>query len=495
MNNANSVGALRRQLRWVILASVASAAFACALPAKNFFEKEVAPFGVNVTSLDGQNQVDPRQPIVLDAVGMGTKISKVELIDSTGKVIAEASNQTHVSFDQPLAFGTQYTLKITSERDWAKQTESRELKFSTVAVPKLEGATKRMVGPDSTVALRFDQPVGEIQVKSDLKLDAKLSEDHKEVRLVASDYGLDKTYPVELGLKSTNGIELPPVAMELFTAPPMTVESNMKGQSNLGTALPLILNFSEALGDRAEAEKNIQVVTDDGKAVEGRWEHQGQKTLRFIPKSGWPASSTIHVKAEPVSVLSVRGGGLNKPMDFSFTTGTDRHLYVYLDTQTLLVVENGQVVKTFKVSTGKPKTPTVQGNFYIYDRYRHKTMRSDVPKGQKGYYEVEDVPYTQFFHRDYAFHGAFWHNAFGHTASHGCVNMSTKDHNSRWPHASEDAGWLYQWASLGVPVTVTAKPNGEFPTATAKSENKEPVVELNKDITAEPSNTSATSSQ
>jgi len=40
-------------------------------------------------------------------------------------------------------------------------------------------------------------------------------------------------------------------------------------------------------------------------------------------------------------------------------------------------------------------------------------MRSDVGRGQRGFYEVEDVPYTQFFHKDYAFHGAFWHNNFG----------------------------------------------------------------------------------
>ncbi len=140
-----------------------------------------------------------------------------------------------------------------------------------------------------------------------------------------------------------------------------------------------------------------------------------------------------------------------------FSTGTDRKLFVYLDSQRVDAVENGKVVRTFKVSTGKSKTPTVTGTFYIYDRYRHKTMRSDVGKGQRGFYEVEDVPYTQFFHKDYAFHGAFWHNNFGHPASHGCVNMATKDQNKRWPNVSEDAGWLYRWAALGLPVTVTHK--------------------------------------
>jgi len=137
------------------------------------------------------------------------------------------------------------------------------------------------------------------------------------------------------------------------------------------------------------------------------------------------------------------------------------------------------VVRTFKVSTGKSKTPTVTGSFYIYDRYRHKKMHSDVGKGQPGFYEVEDVPYTQFFHKDFAFHGAFWHNNFGQPASHGCVNMATKEQNKRWPNVSEDAGWLYQWAALGLPVTVTyetvPKPilASHVPTQASKSANKE----------------------
>ena len=105
-------------------------------------------------------------------------------------------------------------------------------------------------------------------------------------------------------------------------------------------------------------------------------------------------------------------------------------------------------------------------------------MRSDVGRGQRGFYEVEDVPYTQFFHKDNAFHGAFWHNNFGHPASHGCVNMATKDQNKRWPNVSEDAGWLYRWAALGLPVTVTHKAPepmqaGHVPAEESKSANEE----------------------
>jgi len=465
MKNANPIGATKRLLRWLVLGGVASAAFACALPAKNFFDNELAPFGMNLPPLDGKDKVDPRTPVTVESVGLGTLITRAELRDGTGKLIAEAAGQPQVTFDQAKDFNTRYTVKVTAEREWSKQSETREFSFTTVAVPKLEGPALRMVGPDSTVALHFDRPLGEIQATGDLKLSAELDDSRQNVRLHASDYAQDKTYPVQLSLKTDTGVPLPPMALELTTAPPLSFETNMKGQTNLGLALPLHLTFSEPLADKAKLGEKIQVSTEDGKPVSGRWLWQGQRTAVFTPQPAWPASSTILVKADPQAIRSARGGSLDKPNPVRFSTGTDRKLIVYLDRQQLLVMENGQLVRTFKVSTGKPKTPTTTGSFYIYDRYVHKTMRSDVPKGHKGYYEVENVPYTQFFNKDIAFHGAFWHNAFGHTASHGCVNMSTKDHNTRWPNASEDAGWLYRWASLGVPVTVLAKAPAQDPVA------------------------------
>jgi lipoprotein-anchoring transpeptidase ErfK/SrfK len=232
------------------------------------------------------------------------------------------------------------------------------------------------------------------------------------------------------------------------------------------------------LADRANAVSHLQVRTRAGKAISGKWSWIGQRHLKFTPHPAWPASSTIEVSADAQNLRSLRGGMLKQALIELFSTGTDRRLFVYLDSQHVEAVENGEVVRTFKVSTGKSKTPTVTGSFYIYDRYRHKTMRSDVGRGQRGFYEVEDVPYTQFFHKDYAFHGAFWHNNFGQPASHGCINMATKDQNKRWPHVSEDAGWLYRWAALGLPVTVmhkapTPMQAGHVSAEESKSANKE----------------------
>ncbi len=454
--NAYQLGAVKPLYRWILLGV---AAIAIGLPLNDYVHRQILPFGIDMPSLDGKEMVDPRTPLEVKATGFNAKLAKVELQDESGKVLAEATDQNSVTLSSPLAFGTRHKITATVVRPWFGQSESREIAFTTVTVPKLEGSSLRMLSPDSTVTLNFDQPVGDIQAKSDLHIKAEKDANGKAIKLTASDYAQDHTYPVQVEWQTSTGVPLPPFQLDVTTAPPLNLETNVKGQSNLGLALPVIVNFSEPLAEGTNVSQNIKLKTDAGQEITGKWERQGKKGFRFTPQPGWPASSTIEVSVNQQNLRSARGGTLENPIVDRFTTGTDRKIFVYLDRQRVEAVENGEVVRAFRVSTGKPKTPTVTGNFYIYDRYRHKTMRSDpgVHPGQRGYYQVDDVPYTQFFHKDYAFHGAFWHNGFGHTASHGCVNMATKDKNRRWPNSPEDAGWLFKWASLGVPVTVYGK--------------------------------------
>ena len=480
MKMATYFGAVKPKplLFWLAAATMALSTVVQANPTETFVSLDMLSYGFSMTSLQGGNEVDPRKALTLEAVGLGARLSMVELLDGTGKVLFEAKDQTSLSLPAPLAFGTRHTIKVTAERSWTGQSETREFSFTTVAVPKLEGPALRMLGPDASVTLHFDRPVGEVQATGDLTLSAEPDATGQNIRLLASAYAQDHSYTVQLNYKTITGVSLPPLNLELKTAPPLAAETNVRGLTNLGLMLPLQVTFSEPLADRANAASNLQVRTRDGKAISGKWSLIEQRHLKFTPNPAWPASSTIEVSADEQNLRSVRGGTLEQALIEQFSTGTDRRLFVYLDSQRVEAVENGKVVRTFKVSTGKSKTPTVTGSFYIYDRYRYKTMRSDVGRGQRGFYEVEDVPYTQFFHKDNAFHGAFWHNNFGHPASHGCVNMATKDQNKHWPNVSEDAGWLYHWAALGLPVTVTHKAPepiqaGHVPAEESKSANEE----------------------
>ncbi|MFQ3535464.1 MAG: LysM peptidoglycan-binding domain-containing protein [Aggregatilineales bacterium] len=111
-------------------------------------------------------------------------------------------------------------------------------------------------------------------------------------------------------------------------------------------------------------------------------------------------------------------------------------ILVVLRQQRLYAYQNGRLVKSFVVSTGLPRTPTVQGQFKIYVKYRSQTMSGP------GYY-LPNVPYVMYFYRDYGLHGTYWHSNFGRPMSRGCVNLYTPD-----------AQWLYNWAEIGTPVHV-----------------------------------------
>jgi lipoprotein-anchoring transpeptidase ErfK/SrfK len=113
-----------------------------------------------------------------------------------------------------------------------------------------------------------------------------------------------------------------------------------------------------------------------------------------------------------------------------------RWIDVDLTNQMVHAYEGDVVVNSFIVSTGTWLTPTVTGQYKIYVKYRSAKMSGP------GYY-LPDVPYIMYFYKGYGLHGTYWHNNFGTPMSHGCVNLRT-----------DDAGWLYNWASVGTLVNV-----------------------------------------
>ena len=48
-------------------------------------------------------------------------------------------------------------------------------------------------------------------------------------------------------------------------------------------------------------------------------------------------------------------------------------------------------------------------------------------KNAPGRYEVSEVPWAIRFRHGLFIHAAYWHDAFGNIASHGCVNVAPKD--------------------------------------------------------------------
>ena len=121
------------------------------------------------------------------------------------------------------------------------------------------------------------------------------------------------------------------------------------------------------------------------------------------------------------------------------TTKTERHIDVNLSTQTTTLYQNGQVYRTYTISSGAGDHATHTGNF----RIGWKTAMQDMGCVPGYDYCTKDVPWVSYFNGDEGFHGTYWHNNFGTPMSHGCINMTIAQ-----------AKELYDWAYRGTEVSV-----------------------------------------
>jgi hypothetical protein len=102
--------------------------------------------------------------------------------------------------------------------------------------------------------------------------------------------------------------------------------------------------------------------------------------------------------------------------------GHGRHAEGNLARQLLALVDGPRVEAIYPISSGKPSTPTIVGDFHVY---------SKVPG-----YLPDGMYYSNFFIRGYAIHG--YDPAPDYPASHGCMRLPIVDATS-----------VYGWLALG----------------------------------------------
>lgn len=129
-----------------------------------------------------------------------------------------------------------------------------------------------------------------------------------------------------------------------------------------------------------------------------------------------------------------------------------RWVDINLAEQSLTVYEDSRMVFATLVSTGADPFFTQPGLFKIYEKKDTETMSGSFSADKTDYYYLEDVPWTMYFDKLRAIHGAYWHARFGYDTSHGCVNLSIGD-----------SRWVYDWAKVGDYVFVH-DPTGKTPT-------------------------------
>lgn len=173
----------------------------------------------------------------------------------------------------------------------------------------------------------------------------------------------------------------------------------------------------------------------------------------IMPRTAWPSNCRVSI------------GWRHSSAAVTLFTDDGQEILVNLTDQTLTAFKDNRVVRTFQVSTGTPHGwATPVGTFWIYKRVRDDHMVGGDPHGPD-HWDVEHVPYAQYFNDAIAIHGAWWNHRFGRAISHGCVQLPT-DEGPHGPTGDPpQARWLWHFTDIGTPVTVT----GLTPTSTTRT--------------------------
>ena len=124
-------------------------------------------------------------------------------------------------------------------------------------------------------------------------------------------------------------------------------------------------------------------------------------------------------------------------------------IYISLKEQKMYVYEDGDLILSTPITSGRQNFETVRGTFKIYSKQRNKLMKSPFPEEE---YELW-VDYWMGFYGAYGIHDAcnaidcwrtrFWGPSYIYNGSHGCINT---------PYNA--VKFIYNWAKIGTTVHI-----------------------------------------
>ncbi|MCF2531219.1 L,D-transpeptidase [Yinghuangia soli] len=224
------------------------------------------------------------------------------------------------------------------------------------------------------------------------------------------------------------------------TATPETLVSVAKvipeKGATVGVGMPVSVEFDQKIEDpavRAAVEKRLVVATST--PVEGAWSWIDAKTVRFRPKTFWPADTKVSVSGDLYALPMGKGvyGGSGTATDF--TVGSAVVATVDSAAHQMTVTRNGEVLKTVPVTTGKPGFTTRAGTKVILGKEEHVLMDGTtvgISEGSSESYRLDVYWAARVTWSGEYLHAAPWSVGSQGRAnvSHGCVGMSTD--NARW---------------------------------------------------------------
>jgi lipoprotein-anchoring transpeptidase ErfK/SrfK len=288
-------------------------------------------------------------------------------------------------------------------------------------------------------------------------------------------YGLD--YPSQKLVAVVAQLQTAPLRLRLTTLPPSQNDASLaSAKAQLTTILNQHIDIHMGNQTTTPTNKDIAswiVITNGSKptfSVDGskvqdyltqlaKDHSQPSQSQIVLSSTGQVIQSGVKgqtmssnqsiVDAITSSLMQAKGTQVTLPVQYTafqvvHAPTSGKWIEVNLTTKRMYAYDQGSLVRAFLVSAGAAATPTVTGQYAIYAKYPSQNMYGENANGTQ-YYQP-NVPWVNYFYRDYAIHGNYWrpNYYFGSiNSSHGCVGVPVSD-----------GAWIYSWAPIGTPVIV-----------------------------------------
>ncbi|WP_189315110.1 L,D-transpeptidase [Streptomyces brasiliensis] len=221
--------------------------------------------------------------------------------------------------------------------------------------------------------------------------------------------------------------------------------------STVGVGMPFSLRFTRGITHPEDVEKAISIKTEPAVDVEGHW--FGNDRLDFRPEKYWKKGTKVTVTLSLDGVEGRPGVYGKQAKTVKFTIGRNQVSYVDAKKHTMKVTQDGQVIRTIPVTTGKPGYDTWNGQMVMREKLTVTRMNGETV-GYGGEYDIKDVPHAIRLTDSGTFvHGNYWGGgAFGnYNASHGCIGL--RDVRGGWDK-NAPAAWFFDHSMSGDVVVV-----------------------------------------
>lgn len=201
-----------------------------------------------------------------------------------------------------------------------------------------------------------------------------------------------------------------------------------------GVGQPVTAELSqpiEAPRERELVERALKV--DSQPRVDGAWHWVDDKKLHYRPQGYWPKHASITVRSQLAGLKIREGlyGGPAKPLKMK--TGDRVEAIADASSLTMKVKKNGEVIKSFPITTGKAGYRTRNGKKVILSKEPFVRMTS-ASIGASDFYDLPVRWALRLTDTGEYVHGAPWSvgSQGSSNVSHGCTGMS-----------SSSAEWFY----------------------------------------------------